>query len=61
MSETVTVDLGGRPVAVPAGGLHDHYRMDTDLDAPIKTIQLDVVTEGQLALHLPVPISIQAR
>lgn len=29
---TVDVDLGGRTVAVPAGGLYDRYRMDTDLD-----------------------------
>ncbi len=29
----VTVDLGGRAVAVPAGGLYDRYRMETDLDA----------------------------
>ncbi|MEU2930561.1 acetoacetate decarboxylase family protein [Streptomyces sp. NPDC007251] len=30
--ETVKVDLGGRTVAVPKGGLYDRYRMDTDLD-----------------------------
>ncbi|MQY02128.1 acetoacetate decarboxylase family protein [Actinomadura macrotermitis] len=30
--ETVEVDLGGRKVAVPKGGLYDRYRMDTDLD-----------------------------
>ncbi|MEW2514243.1 acetoacetate decarboxylase family protein [Streptomyces sp. NPDC046870] len=30
--ETVEVDLGGRTVAVPKGGLYDRYRMDTDLD-----------------------------
>jgi len=29
---TVEVDLGGRRVAVPEGGLYDRYRMDTDLD-----------------------------
>ncbi|NMO03053.1 acetoacetate decarboxylase family protein [Gordonia sp. TBRC 11910] len=29
---TVTVDLGGRAVTVPAGGLYDRYRMETDLD-----------------------------
>lgn len=29
---TVEVDLGGRRVAVPEGGLFDRYRMDTDLD-----------------------------
>ncbi|MEV5981432.1 acetoacetate decarboxylase family protein [Streptomyces sp. NPDC052114] len=28
---------------------------------PIRTIQLDVTTEGQLALHMPVPTSIQDR
>ncbi|MET8695397.1 acetoacetate decarboxylase family protein [Streptomyces bauhiniae] len=31
--ETVKVDLGGRSVSVPKGGLYDQYRMDTDLDA----------------------------
>lgn len=30
--ETVKVDLGGRLVEVPKGGLYDRYRMDTDLD-----------------------------
>ncbi|UUW89917.1 acetoacetate decarboxylase family protein [Pimelobacter simplex] len=29
---TVEVDLGGRTVAVPRGGLYDRYRMATDLD-----------------------------
>ncbi|MEV0360819.1 acetoacetate decarboxylase family protein [Nocardia sp. NPDC050697] len=29
---TVEVDLGGRLVTVPAGGLYDRFRMDTDLD-----------------------------
>ncbi|MFI7529449.1 acetoacetate decarboxylase family protein [Nocardia salmonicida] len=29
--------------------------------APIRTIQLDVTTEGQLALHMPVPTSVQDR
>lgn len=33
MQESVTVDLGGRAVEVPKGGLYDRYRMDTDLDA----------------------------
>ena len=28
---------------------------------PIRTVQLDVVPEGQLALTMPVPTSIQAR
>ncbi|BBZ25845.1 acetoacetate decarboxylase [Mycolicibacterium madagascariense] len=31
IAETVEVDLGGRAVAVPKGGLYDRYRMDTDL------------------------------
>ncbi|MFI9123106.1 acetoacetate decarboxylase family protein [Streptomyces bikiniensis] len=30
---TVKVDLGGREVAVPKGGLYDRYRMAPDLDA----------------------------
>ncbi|MGW4303280.1 acetoacetate decarboxylase family protein [Streptomyces sp. NPDC004646] len=30
--DTVKVDLGGRAVTVPKGGLYDRYRMDTDLD-----------------------------
>jgi hypothetical protein len=30
--ETVEVDLGGRAVTVPKGGLYDRYRMNTDLD-----------------------------
>lgn len=29
---TVNVDLGGRTVSVPKGGLYDRFRMDTDLD-----------------------------
>ncbi|MFD7293591.1 acetoacetate decarboxylase family protein [Streptomyces sp. NPDC059897] len=30
--DMVSVDLGGRTVAVPRGGLYDRYRMNTDLD-----------------------------
>ncbi|MFG3097922.1 acetoacetate decarboxylase family protein [Streptomyces sp. NPDC048202] len=30
--DTVEVDLGGRSVTVPKGGLYDRYRMETDLD-----------------------------
>ncbi|MYW15385.1 acetoacetate decarboxylase [Streptomyces sp. SID2955] len=30
--QTVKVDLGGRAVTVPEGGLYDRYRMATDLD-----------------------------
>lgn len=38
-------------------------RMSDDLRSlkPMRTIQLDVTTEGQLALHMPVPTSVQAR
>ncbi|SFF91672.1 Acetoacetate decarboxylase (ADC) [Actinacidiphila alni] len=38
-------------------------RMSDDLRSlkPIRTIQLDVTTDGQLALHMPVPTSIQDR
>jgi hypothetical protein len=40
-----------------------HGRMADDLRSlkPIKTVQLDVTTEGQLALHMPVPTSVQVR
>ncbi|MFD8760491.1 acetoacetate decarboxylase family protein [Streptomyces mirabilis] len=31
--DTVKVDLGGRSVTVPKGGLYDQYRMNPDLDA----------------------------
>ncbi len=30
--DTVEVELGGRTVSVPAGGLYDRFRMDTPLD-----------------------------
>ncbi|SNY75686.1 Acetoacetate decarboxylase (ADC) [Nocardia amikacinitolerans] len=38
-------------------------RMAEDLRSldPIKTVRLDVTTEGQLALHMPVPTSIRSR
>ena len=38
-----------------------HGRLADDLRSlkPLKTIQLDVTTEGQLALHMPVPTSIR--
>ncbi|CRZ16246.1 hypothetical protein BN2156_03113 [Mycolicibacterium neworleansense] len=40
-----------------------HGRMADDLRAlkTIKTIQLNVVTEGQLALHMAVPVSVRVR
>ncbi|MFE9458257.1 acetoacetate decarboxylase family protein [Streptomyces californicus] len=31
-NDTVTVDLGGREVLVPGGGLYDRFRMSPDLD-----------------------------
>ncbi|KUI03780.1 acetoacetate decarboxylase [Mycobacterium sp. IS-3022] len=33
VADMVDVDLGGRKIAVPKGGLYDRYRMNTDLDA----------------------------
>ncbi|MFC9473031.1 acetoacetate decarboxylase family protein [Nocardia sp. NPDC056952] len=38
-------------------------RLSQDLKSlsPIKTVRLDVVTDGQLALHMPVPTSVPAR
>lgn len=35
-SDVVEVELGGRTVTVPKGGLYDRYRMDTDLDEVAK-------------------------
>lgn len=34
--KVVEVELGGRTVTVPKGGLYDRYRMDTDLDEVAK-------------------------
>ena len=34
--ETMEVDLGGRVVSVPRGGLYDRYRMRTDLDEVVE-------------------------
>ncbi|MEU6559520.1 acetoacetate decarboxylase family protein [Nocardia nova] len=40
-----------------------HGRLSDDLRSldPIRTIRLDVMTEGQLALHMPNPISVPSR
>ncbi|MEU1208530.1 acetoacetate decarboxylase family protein [Nocardia sp. NPDC005825] len=40
-----------------------HGRLAEDLRSlkPIKTVRLDVMTEGQLALHMPVPTSVPRR
>ncbi|MFB7758537.1 acetoacetate decarboxylase, partial [Streptomyces sp. NPDC056121] len=40
---TVKVDLGGRSVAVPKGGLYDRYRMKTDLDEVARDPQVSGV------------------
>ena len=41
--ETTKVDLGGRTVRVPKGGLYDRYRMDTDLDAVARDLRVSGV------------------
>lgn len=41
--DTVEVDLGGRSVAVPKGGLYDRYRMGTDLDEVVRDPQVSSV------------------
>ncbi|MEK0097657.1 acetoacetate decarboxylase family protein [Streptomyces sp. A475] len=41
--DTVKVDLGGRSVAVPKGGLYDRYRMKTDLDEVARDPQVSGV------------------
>ncbi|GAA4525100.1 acetoacetate decarboxylase family protein [Amycolatopsis samaneae] len=41
--ETVEVELGGRTVAVPKGGLYDRYRMNTDLDEVLRDPRVGTV------------------
>ncbi|WP_340538876.1 acetoacetate decarboxylase family protein [Nocardioides sp. GXZ039] len=41
--DPVEVELGGRTVEVPAGGLYDRYRMDTDLDEVAKDPRVESV------------------
>ncbi|WP_280231804.1 acetoacetate decarboxylase family protein [Nocardia cyriacigeorgica] len=41
--EAVEVDLGGRTVAVPKGGLYDRFRMNTDLDEVARDPQVSSV------------------
>ncbi|MYX41253.1 acetoacetate decarboxylase [Streptomyces sp. SID89] len=41
--DTVKVDLGGRSVAVPKGGLYDRYRMATDLDEVARDLRVSSV------------------
>ncbi|MEU1199691.1 acetoacetate decarboxylase family protein [Streptomyces sp. NPDC005813] len=63
LSQTNVLSAGttrtARGVALQVG----EGRMADDLRSlnPIRTIQFDVVTEGQLALHMPVPTSVQSR
>lgn len=33
VADVVEIELGGRKIAIPKGGLYDRYRMDTSLDA----------------------------
>lgn len=42
-NETVEVELGGRTVSVPKGGLYDRYRMDTDLEEVAKDPRVKTV------------------
>ncbi|TDD39114.1 acetoacetate decarboxylase family protein [Saccharopolyspora elongata] len=63
LSQTNVLSAGSarfpRNVALQIG----HGRMADDLRSlkPLKAVQLDVTTEGQLALHMPVPTSVKSR
>ncbi|MFE2581112.1 acetoacetate decarboxylase family protein [Streptomyces sp. NPDC059378] len=63
LSQTNVLNAGTtrvpRDVALQVG----EGRMADDLRSlkPIRTIQFDVMTEGQLALHMPVPTSVPSR
>jgi hypothetical protein len=57
--------LAGGTTRLPKGLTLDlgTGRLSDDLRSlrPIRNLQLDVVTEGQLALHMPTPISVRGR
>jgi len=70
-AETVEVDLGRRKVSVPADGLLPKDvglelgsgKLSDDIRSlrPKRPLRLDVFTECQNALHIPVPVSFPAR
>ncbi|MFJ4471654.1 acetoacetate decarboxylase family protein [Streptomyces sp. NPDC089424] len=63
LSQTNVLSAGAERVPRRLGLQVGEGRMADDLRslAPVRTIQFDVVTEGQLALHMPVPTSVPSR
>ncbi|MER7079324.1 Acetoacetate decarboxylase (ADC) [Saccharopolyspora kobensis] len=62
-SQTNVLSAGAASFPRDVGLRTGEGRMSDDLRSlkPIRAVQLDVVTEGQLALHMPVPTSVPAR
>ncbi|MBI0295321.1 acetoacetate decarboxylase family protein [Streptomyces sp. PRKS01-29] len=63
LSQTNVLSAGTARLPRDVGLQLGEGRMADDLRSlnPIRTVQLDVMTEGQLALHMPVPTSVQSR
>ncbi|MDA3646845.1 acetoacetate decarboxylase family protein [Saccharopolyspora indica] len=62
-SQTNVLSAGAASFPRDVGLRTGEGRMSDDLRSlkPIRTVRLDVVTEGQLALHMPVPTSVRTR
>ncbi|MFI6818950.1 acetoacetate decarboxylase family protein [Nonomuraea sp. NPDC050328] len=63
LSQTNLLSAGSARLPRDLGLRLGRGRLSDDLRSlrPIRTIQFDVVTEGQIALHLPVPFSVPSR
>ncbi|MFI7108083.1 hypothetical protein ACIBK9_17370 [Nonomuraea sp. NPDC050227] len=63
LSQTNMLSAGSSRLPRDLGLQLGQGRLSDDLRSlrPIRTIQFDVVTEGQIALHMPVPFSVPSR
>lgn len=63
LSQTNALSAGSAPLPRHASLHLGQGRLSDDLRSlkPISTIRLDVMTEGQLALHMPVPYSVPGK
>jgi Acetoacetate decarboxylase (ADC) len=63
LSQTNALSAGSKRFPRDIGLRLGQGRMADDLRSlkPVRTIRLDVISEGQLALHLPVPYSVPGR
>lgn len=63
LSQTNALSAGSAPLPRNTGLHLGQGRMADDLRSlkPIRTIRLDVISEGQLALHMPVPYSVPGK